>query len=93
MNKKLFQKITEPSLTLYYYKNEQEQDPQVKVDAMLKMHEELGTPADLKVQKAMPEAGAHVIGSSMTSKDLDGVYQEIENFAIDKLKMQKVAPL
>jgi esterase/lipase len=90
MTKELFQKVKQPSLTLYYYKNEEEQDPQVKVSAMLKMNEELGTPPDLKIAKAMPEAGAHVLASSMTSKDLDGVYAEVENFAIEKLKMTKV---
>ena len=90
MNKDLFQKVKQPSLTLYYYKNEDEQDPQVKVDAMLKMHEQLGTPANLKVEKAMPDAGAHVIGSSMTSKDIEGVYAEIRNFAIEKLNMSPI---
>jgi esterase/lipase len=90
MTKDLFQKVKQPSLTLYYYKNEEEQDPQVKVSAMLKMNEELGTPAALKIAKAMPEAGAHVLASSMTSKDLDGVYAEVENFAVEKLKMTKV---
>jgi hypothetical protein len=54
------------------------------------MHEQLGTAPDFKVAKAMPAAGAHVIGSSMTSKDVEGVYTEIEKFAIDKLKMNKV---
>ncbi|WP_276365711.1 alpha/beta hydrolase [Chryseolinea sp. H1M3-3] len=92
MNKKLFNKVTQPSLTLYYYKNEAAQDPQVKVSAMLKMHEQLGTPDELKVQKAMPNAGAHVIGSSLTSKDVAGVYQEIEKFAVEKSKMTKVKP-
>ncbi len=90
MTDKTFKGVTQPSLTLYYYKNEEEQDPQVKVSAMLTMNEQLGTPADFKVAKAMPEAGAHVLGSSMTSKDLEGVYNEIERFAIDKLKMTKV---
>ena len=90
MTDKTFKGVTQPSLTLYYYKNEEEQDPQVKVSAMLTMNERLGTPADFKVAKAMPDAGAHVIGSSLTSKDLEGVYREIERFAIDKLKMTKV---
>ena len=54
------------------------------------MNERLGTPADFKVAKAMPDAGAHVLGSSLTSKDLEGVYREIERFAIEKLKMTKV---
>jgi esterase/lipase len=90
MSDKTFKSITQPSLTLYYYKNEEEQDPQVKVSAMLTMNEQLATPADLKVVKAIPAAGAHVLGSSMTSGDLQGVYHEIEQFAIDKLKMAKV---
>lgn len=91
MTDKTFKGVMQPSLTLYYYKNEEEQDPQVKVSAILTMNERLGTPADLKVAKAMPDAGAHVLGSSMTSKDLEGVYLEIEKFAIDKLKMNKAS--
>jgi pimeloyl-ACP methyl ester carboxylesterase len=90
MSDETFKGVTQPSLTLYYYKNEEEQDPQVKVSAMLSMNERLGTPADFKVAKAIPAAGAHVLGSSMTSKDIDGVYLEIERFAIDKLKMTKM---
>ena len=58
---------------------------------MLNMNAALGTPADFKVAKAMPEAGAHVLGSSMTSKDMEGVYNEIERFAVDKLKLTKMA--
>jgi pimeloyl-ACP methyl ester carboxylesterase len=90
MNKELFARIKQPSLTLYYFKDEEHQDPQVKVSAMLEMQEQLGTPADLKLAKAMPEAGAHVIGSALTSNDIDGVYREIRSFAIDKLKMSNV---
>lgn len=87
MDSELFARIHQPSLTLYFYKDEEHQDPQVKVSAMLEMHEQLGTPANLKVAKAVPEAGAHVLGSTMTSKDVDGVYREIRDFAIDKLQM------
>lgn len=84
-----FEKVHQPSLTLYYYRNEVEQDPEVKVDAILRMHSELGTPDDMKVAVAIPDAGAHVIGSSLTSKDVEGVYREIENFATEKLNLQK----
>lgn len=94
MNEGTFRKVKQPSLTLYYYKNEEEQDPQVKVSAMLKMNEQLGTPDSLKVIKAMPDAGAHVIGSPITSKDVEGVYLETESFITQKVKLQKVpAPL
>jgi esterase/lipase len=92
MTQKTFEKITQPSLTLYYYKNEMEQDPEVKVSAMKQMHSQLSTPDSLKVEKAMPEAGAHVIGGSLASKDVEGVYREMEQFMIDKLHLQK-API
>lgn len=87
MNADTFNKIHCPSLTLYYFKSETEQDPQVKVSAMLDMHKELGTPDSLKVAIAMPNAGAHVLGSSLASKDVEGVYQEIRKFAIEKLHL------
>jgi len=90
MTTETFQKVKQPSLTLYYYKNEKEQDPEVKVSAMLTMNEQLATPAELKEAIAFPNAGVHVIGCSMTSKDVEGVYGAIKNFAIEKLKMKYV---
>lgn len=90
MTNKTFQKITQPSLTLYYYKSETEQDPVVKVSAMLSMNDKLSTPENLKALINVPTAGEHVLGSSLSSKDVEGVYKEIQKFAIDKLKLQKV---
>ncbi len=88
-----FKQVSQPSLTLYYYKNEEEQDPEVKVSAMLEMHQKINTPDSLKVIKSIPNAGAHVLGSAMTSKDVAGVYAEMEKFAILKLKISKSANL
>jgi esterase/lipase len=88
MNEKTFKKISQPSLTLYYYKDEENQDPEVKVSGMLKMHEDLATPPDLKEAIAFPNAGAHVIGSDLASNDVEGVYQAIEKFVVEKLKVQ-----
>jgi pimeloyl-ACP methyl ester carboxylesterase len=90
MNKKTFEKVKCPSLTLYYYKSETEQDPTVKVSAILEMNKELGTPDDMKVEKAIPNAGVHVIGSKLTSKDLPTVEQAIDEFATGKLKMTPI---
>ena len=90
MSKELFQRIKQPSLTIYYYKSEEEQDPQVSVSAMLEMNEQLSTPKDLKVAANVPTAGAHPLGSSLASKDVEGVYAEIEKFAVEKLKLSKV---
>ncbi|MEX2231537.1 MAG: alpha/beta fold hydrolase [Cyclobacteriaceae bacterium] len=93
MKAETFRRITQPSLTLYYFKNEQEQDPQVKVSAMLEMHQQLSTPDSLKIARSMPDAGAHVLGSSMTSNDVEGVYSEIEKFALTKLHMTTINSL
>lgn len=89
MNRSTFEKVKCPTLTLYYYKNEAEQDPTVKVSAMLKMHEELGTPSDLKVEKAIPNGGAHVLGSRLTSKDLPSVEAAIDAFAKEKIGLKE----
>jgi hypothetical protein len=89
MTAETFRSISQPSLTLYYYKNENEQDPEVSVSAIQDMHRVLATPDSLKILKAMPNAGAHVLGSSLTSHDVEGVYNEIETFAQTKLRMPK----
>jgi pimeloyl-ACP methyl ester carboxylesterase len=87
MTEETFKRVKQPSLTLYYYKNEQEQDPQVKVSAMLNMNEKLATPAELKQAVAFPDAGRHVIGSSLTNPHYEEVYKAMEKFAVEKLKL------
>ena len=56
---------------------------------MLEMNKQLGTPDNLKEAIAIPNAGVHVIGSSLVSKDVEGVYKEMEKFAIEKIGMKK----
>ena len=90
MNKATFEKIKQPSLTLYYYKNEQEQDPQVKVSAMLEMNQQLSTPESLKSAVPIPNAGGHVLGCHIVSKDIDGVWNEMRKFAEQKLGMKSL---
>ena len=48
MKKSLFERVKQPSLTLYYFKDEQNQDRTVRVDAILRMEKELGTSEDMK---------------------------------------------
>jgi len=89
MNAATYSKIKCPSLTLYYYKNENEQDPVVKVSAMAEMNRQLATPDSLKKMVAIPNAGGHVLGSYLVSKDISAVEKAIEKFAVEKLKMTK----
>lgn len=91
MRGSVFEKITQPVLLLYYYKDEDNQDKVVKVSAMRRMFAQLGTPPDKKREMALPNAGDHVIGSYIKSKDLHGVEMEIEKFAKEILQL-KPAP-
>ncbi|UZD23816.1 alpha/beta hydrolase [Algoriphagus halophytocola] len=68
-----FEKIKQPLFLAYYYKDEEAQDRVVSVPEMKKMYEELGTPESLKRERAFPNAGDHVIASSITSGDWEGV--------------------
>jgi len=87
MKPELFNKVTQPALLLYYYKDSIHQDSVVKVGDMMKMFGELGTPADKKRAVAMPRAGNHVLGSYIKSRDVNGVESEIERFMSEILKM------
>lgn len=87
MNAETFSRVKCPSLTLYYYKNDQEQDPVVKVSAMKEMNQYLGTPDSLKVMVAIPNAGGHVLGSHIVSKDIEAVNTAVREFATTKLKL------
>ena len=88
MNKETFEKVTQPTLLLYYYKNEKEQDPIVKVSAMLDMFETIATPEDLKVKKAIPTAGDHVLASPIKSAAVSEVEQVCSQFFADKLRLK-----
>jgi len=90
MTKQTFEKVKQPVLMLYYYKDETHQDSVVSVPAMLNMFSELGTPTNEKIKEVMPNVGDHVMGSYIKSKDLLEVQQAIENFMERKLKMQPV---
>ena len=89
MKESTFRKVTQPVLLLYYFKDEEHQDNVVKVPAMKRMFEQLGTPENLKRQVPIPNAGDHVIGSYVKSKDVQTVEDECEKFAIEILHLKR----
>lgn len=90
MDPSLFHSIKQPALNLYYFKDGGHQDKTVKVSAILKMHNELGTPRALKEAVAIPDANAHVIGCYLTSADVPAVEAAIDTFAERKLGLKAV---
>ena len=90
MTKETFAKVDKPVFLAYYYKDEKHQDPTVKIDAMLKMYDQLKTTPFEKQKQAFPNAGTHVIGCILFS----GAWKEVETasfqFAEEKLGLKAV---
>lgn len=91
MTPQTFAQVQQPTLLLYYYRDDVHQDSVVKVSAMREMFDALGTPARLKRAIPIPTAGNHVIGSWIVSKDVASVEDETVRFAKDVLRMRPVA--
>jgi hypothetical protein len=86
--KEIFQRVTTPVFMGYYYKNDTLQDKTIRVDAALKMFDQLGTPAAMKRKQAFPEAGDHVIACELFSKSVDEVRQATFRFAGEVLGLK-----
>lgn len=90
MTESIFEKVTQPLFLGYYYKNETENDPTVKVSAMLEMFEQISTPTELKREHAFPEVGVHPLASGIKSKNIDAVRNETYKFAEEILKLKPI---
>ncbi len=90
MTKSTFEKVTQPLFMGYYYKNEKENDPTVKVSAMLRMFDEIKTPTELKRKHAFPNVGVHPLASGIKSKNIAAVRAETYKFAEEILKLKPI---
>jgi len=88
MKEELFSRIELPVFMGYYYKDEENQDETVSIEAMLRMFDELGTPENMKRKVAFPEAGEHVITSNLLSGSWMDVKDESIKFAREILKIE-----
>jgi hypothetical protein len=90
MTPETFSKVKAPVFLGYYYKDEQHQDPTVRVDALLWMFDKLGTPEDERQKVAFPEANTHVIACKLFS----GAWMDVEKasckFAEEKLGLKPI---
>lgn len=85
-----FNKVKQPVFVGYYYKNEKEKDPTIRIDAMMEMFDELGTPDNLKQKVAFPNAGCHPIPSGIYNKHYKDVELKTYEFAEKVLGMKPV---
>lgn len=90
MKKRTFNQVDQSVFLGYYYKDEENQDPTVKVSAMLKMYDELATPENLKRKVGFPNVGVHPLASDIKSKDIPAVKQETYKFAEEILNLNPI---
>jgi len=88
MTEATFKKINQPTLALYYYKDDAHQDNVVKVSAIQKMMQQIATPSNLKMEMAMPNTGAHVLASPIVSNDIVSVEKATAKFMQEKIIKQ-----
>lgn len=88
MKTSVFEKIQLPTFVGYYYKDQENQDNTVSIKAIQAMAEQLGVPSDKKQVIAFENAGAHVITSEFTSKDLESLRKAVFQFAEKKLGLK-----
>ncbi len=88
MNKETFSKIHQPSLALYYYRDDAHQDNVVKADAIKNMMQEINTTASQKKCIALPNVANHVLASPILSKDIASVENETTKFLEEVMGMK-----
>jgi len=88
MTEQTFKAVKQPVLLLYYYQDEQHQDNVVRVGAMKKMFGALSTPSNMKEEMAITNAGHHVLGSPILSKDIMTVEKETIRFLNEKVALK-----
>lgn len=87
MTKANFKKINCPYFLGYYFKNEEENDPIVSVEEMIKFDQFTSTPKGKKRLVPFPDAKTHVLPSGIHSKDIESLQTETYQFAENILGM------
>jgi len=87
MEEPLFNKITCPVLTMYYHKNDSDEDERVEVSVYPKLHKALGTPQEMVRLIALPTPETHFAGSEIMSKDIAITRETAVAFCREVLKM------
>ena len=90
MKPEIFQKIEMPVFVGYYYKNEEEKDEVISIDAIHEFMESISTPEEKKRAKAFANVDSHVIQSSVQSKDVESVRKATYAFAEEVLNWKPV---
>jgi pimeloyl-ACP methyl ester carboxylesterase len=93
MDDTTFSQVRCPVLTVYYHKNELEEDEHVELDRYPSAHAAFATPEKQKRLVALPTPETHFVGSSIKSQDWMAAQRAIVEFCTGVLKMNPLLPL
>ncbi len=80
LHDELYARIRQPVFAGYFYKDDDEQDAVVSVQAIKEMERKLGTLPERRDFRAFPDAGAHVISSAYRSDEHAQVREAVTQF-------------
>lgn len=89
MTSETFEKITKPYFIGYYYKNEEEKDKVISIDALLDLDKQTKTPAAKKRLVAFPNVKTHVVPNTVQSKDIASVQAATFKYAEEVLGLKR----
>jgi pimeloyl-ACP methyl ester carboxylesterase len=90
MTKDTFGKINDPLYLTYYYKDEEHQDDVVSVKRMQEMYAQISTPAVLKNEVPLADAGTHIIGSDIFNPNLQSLWTPLTSWCENVLHLSIV---
>ena len=82
-----FEKIDDPIFVGYYYESEDKKDRVISIDAIKHFMGFVRTPTTQIQEEPFPTTKAHVLSSSLQSKDIEAVRQKLDEFAVQILKL------
>ena len=90
MTPETWSKITQPYMVGYYFKNEEECDQTISVDAIQSFNQTTATPEDQKRLCPFPNVGVHNVISKFRSQDLDDVRTKTWKYSEEVLGLEKI---
>ena len=88
MKTQYFEKIDDPVFVGYYYENEDKKDRVISIAAIKHFMGYVSTPTAQIQEEPFPTTKAHVLSSSLQSKDVAIVQQKLDEFATQILKLE-----
>jgi len=82
MHPTTYQKIEQPYMLAYYFKDDENCDKIISVPAIQSFHEQTKTPDEMKWNVPMPNVNSHVIANKHQSKDWRSVYNVTEKYKL-----------